>query len=431
MSQVPGRSCPACGTPVPAGQRFCSNCGTDLTVSGPASKYGVPGGSSPQQVSPYGQQQVPPYAQAPGAFGQQQMPSYQQPQQKSNPIAEALGALGLLFFLRRYRPGYQARRQSSGCCGCLVTLIILLIVFGTPTFLYYRANPHTFNQIFQSGRNSVNTGSTLNTSITPTINITPVTTPINQSVTFAGINITIQSVVQATSFSDDGNAGSSGVVRIKIKEVNDGKNNANILYSDVTHLILPDNSSVTLANALQAISPDSSVTRDNWLDFAVPTSDKINQMKLVLGSARDAQITIPLTGKADLSVFQARTVNLNKPISYGGLNWTLKSATQSLSIDGKQATTGMVYVVLTFNVDNPTSGDAVIGFTDEYMRLKAGGATNPTVATTLPTTINANSSGVNGTVTFLMPENNTAYTLIFLAKQPLSNVPVNTDFKIQ
>jgi zinc-ribbon domain len=438
MSQVPGRSCPACGTPVPAGQRFCSNCGTDLTVSGPANKYGVPGGSSPQQVSPYGQQQVPPYAQAPGAFGQQQMPPYQQPQQKSNPIAEALGALGLLFFLRRYRPGYQARRQSSGCCGCLVSLIILLAIFGTPAYFYYRANPNVINQIknqIQHSSNSINNGNGNGNGSVPTTQPPITTANINQSITYAGVDITIVNVQQSTAFINDNSSATNGMIRVNFKEANNGKNTADFLYGDSAHLILPDNSSVTLANALQSIGPDSGVTRNNWLDFAVPTSDKIDQLRLVLGTAQEAQITIPLTGKADLSAFQARTVNPNKPINYGGLNWTLKSATQALSINGKQATTGMRYVVLTFNVDNPTSGNVNIGFTDEYMRLKAGGVTNPTVATTLPTTINANSSGVNGTVTFLMPENNTAYTLIFLAKiggiDPQSNTPVNTDFRIQ
>jgi hypothetical protein len=434
MSQASGRPCPACGTPVPAGQRFCSNCGTDLTVSGPASQYG---GQSPQNYpqAPYGQQQqVPPYAQAPGAFGQQQqqISPYQQPPQKSNPIAEALAALGLLFFLRRYRPGYVARRQSSGCCGCLVALVILLVIFGLPAFFYYRANPNFINRFknqVQQSSNSVNTGGV------PTTQPPITTANINQSVTYAGMNVTIVNVQQSTAFLDDSSSATSGMIRVNIKEANNGKNAANFLYSDAAHLILPDNNSVTLVNAAQSIGPASAVTRDNWLDFAVPTGDKIDQLKLVLGTSQEAQITIPLTGKADLSAFQARTVNPNKPISYGGLNWTLKSATQALSIDGKQASAGMRYVVLTFNVDNPTSGDVVIGFTDEYMRLKAGGVTNSTVTTTLPTTINANTNGVTGTVTFLMPENNTAYTLIFLATQPgsrpASNVPVNTDFKIQ
>jgi len=91
----------------------------------------------------------------------------------------------------------------------------------------------------------------------------------------------------------------------------------------------------------------------------------------------------------------------------------------------------MRYVVLSFKVDNSTSNNKVIGFPDEYMRLKAGGITSSMVSTTLPLGINGNTSGVTGTVTFLMPQGNTAYTLIFLAAQNYSNVQVTTDFKIQ
>jgi hypothetical protein len=182
---------------------------------------------------------------------------------------------------------------------------------------------------------------------------------------------------------------------------------------------------------LHAGGPDNGNTGDNWLDFAVPTSDKIDQLTLVLGSSQDAQISIPLTGKADLSMFQTKTVNLNTPISYQSLNYTLQSATETWSIGGKQASTGMRYVVLTFKVDNQTSNNTAIGLTGDYMRLKAGGATNSPVDTTLPLYANANTSGATGTVTFLMPENNTAYNLIFLAVQGYSNVQVKTDFNIQ
>jgi hypothetical protein len=138
-----------------------------------------------------------------------------------------------------------------------------------------------------------------------------------------------------------------------------------------------------------------------------------------------------LTGKAALSAFQDKTVNPNAPISYDSMNWTLQSASETLSIPGKQASTGMRYVILTFKVNNPTSNNIVIGFTDEYMRLKAGGITTSSVSTTLPLYANANTTGVTGTVTFLMPDNNTAYTLIFLAVQNYSNVQATTDFKIQ
>lgn len=433
MSQVSGRPCPACGTQVSAGQRFCSNCGTDMTISGPASQYGVPGASSPQQMSPYGQQQqqVPPYAQAPGAFGQQQLPSYQQPQQKTNPIAEALGAMGLLFFLRRYRPGYQARRQSSGCCGCLVALVILLAVFGTPAYFYYRANPNAVNQIKNQIQQSSNNANNTSDGSVPTTQPPITTATINQSVTYAGVAIAIESAQQSTAFIDDTSTATNGMIRVKFKETNNSGQNASYFYSDVAHLVLPDKSSVAPVNSLQSGPPQNGTVRENWLDFAAPTSDKINQTTLMLGTDKEAQISIPLTGKAALSAFQDKTVNPNAPISYDSMNWTLQSASETLSIPGKQASTGMRYVILTFKVNNPTSNNIVIGFTDEYMRLKAGGITTSSVSTTLPLYANANTTGVTGTVTFLMPDNNTAYTLIFLAVQNYSNVQATTDFKIQ
>lgn len=430
MSQTPGRRCPACGTPVPAGQRFCSNCGTDLTVSapGPASQYG---GSSPQQM-PYGQpqQQVPPYAQAPGAFNQQPPQPYQQPQ-KSNPIAEALGALGLLFFMRRYRPGYQARRQSSGCCGCLVALVILLLIFGVPAYVYYHANPNVINQIkarFQQASNS--TGNNVDNSNPPTSQPPITTVNINQSVTYSGVNIMIESVQQSTAFLDDSSTATNGMIRVKFKETNNSGQSGGYIYYDISHLILPDKSSAAVVNELHGAAPDTGTARENWLDFAVPTSNKIDQMTLVLGSTQDAQMSIPLTGKANLGALQDKRVTLNKPINYQGLNYTLLSATESFSIPGKQATSGMRYVSLSFKVDNSTSRDADIGSTQDYMRLKAGSITSSSESETLPLFANANTTGATGTVTFLAPANNSAYTLIFLAVQGFSNVQVATDFTI-
>src|SRR5690348_2774086 len=256
MSQTPGRPCPACGTPVPMGQRFCSNCGTDLSVSGPASQYG---GSSPQQMSPYGQpqQQVPPYAQAPGSYGQQAPQPYQQPQ-KSNPIAEALGALGLLFFLRRYRPGYQARRQSSGCCGCLVTLVILLLIFGIPGYLYYRANPNAINQIKARFQQSTTGNNVDNNNGNPPTTQPPITSVnINQSVTFSGVNITIESAQQSTAFLDDSSTATNGMIRVKFKETNNSGQSGGYIYYDISHLILPDKSSVAVINELHGAGPDT------------------------------------------------------------------------------------------------------------------------------------------------------------------------------
>lgn len=131
MAQTSGHPCPACGTMVPAGQRFCTNCGTDTSAAQPANQPGQYRGLPQQHPS---MQQVPPYAQAPNAQ-QQFNPMLDQQQQQNNTLAEVLGALGLLFFMRRYRPGYRARRQSHGFCGCLVLLVILLIMLGIIGFV--------------------------------------------------------------------------------------------------------------------------------------------------------------------------------------------------------------------------------------------------------------------------------------------------------
>lgn len=416
MSQSP-RVCPNCGTPVSAGQRFCNNCGTDMERS--------------QAQQPYAQAPLPQYGQQP--YGQQPMQPYQQAPQKSSPIAEAFGALGLLFLMRRYRPGYRPARQSSGCCGCLVFLFIVLLFLGIPGYVYYKANPNFVHQI-QNQFNNVNSNNNGGVPATQP----PITTAnIGQTVTYAGVDVTIVSVEQSTAFKDDNNTtnntATNGMIRVNIKEANNSGSDANYFYGDIAHLILPDKTSVQIANEMDSSSPAKSITRDNWLDFAVPTSDKINQLTLVLGTNSEAQISIPLTGKADLSAFQSKTATLNIPINYGGVNWTLKTATSSLSIGGNQAGTGMHYVVLTFNLDNPTSSTVYTSFASDYMRLQSGNAKNSPTDSKLPDAT-ANTSGLSGTVTFLMPDNGNAYTLILLAIpsgiDPHSNIQVNTDFKI-
>lgn len=443
MAQSHQRYCPNCGTPVSANERFCTNCGAQMNPEQPFPQIPTQYPQAPQV--PQSQQQVQ-QAQRPGQYyqappaSQQVPPTYaQQPQSKQNPIVEAFAALGLLFLFRRsVRRGYTGRyqRRSSGCCGA-ITLLVILAIFAAIGYGVYRSvgsSIHNLNSVYSSGSGSSSTGSG-NGELTSQPAIT--TANINQTVTYAGVDISIISVQQSTAFIDDTSSARNGMIRVKIKETNNSGQNASYFYSDMAHLVLPDKSSVAPTNEMQPGAPQNGTTRDNWLDFAVPTSDKINQMTLVLGTTQQAQISIPLTGNANLSAFQAKTVNPNIPISYAGLNWTLKTATSTLSASGKQATSGMRYVVLTFNVDNPTSQSVNIGFVSDYMRLKSGGIMNGPadgINTTLPLQINPNTTGVSGTVTFLMPGNDTAFTLIFLAIpngiDPHSNVQVNTDFTI-
>lgn len=409
MAQLPGRPCPNCGAPVAAGQRFCTNCGAVLEAQSsptPPSQYGGPPQQSypqVQQVPPYAQQQVPPYAQ------QQQIPPYAQQQQQNSPIAEALGALGLLFLLRRYRRGYVPRRQSSGCCGCLVLLVIFLIIFGIPAFVVVRSSTKVLN--FNTGNNS-------NSSLTTQPPIT--TAQINQTVPYAGVNITVVSVEQSQAFLDDNFSGTNGMVRLNIKENNNNTSGGSYYYGDVARLVLPDQNTAAPVNEQQSLGPNAGTTRTNWLDFQVPTSVKIDQLTLRLGKDSESQVNIPLTGKADLSQYQPKTANPNVKTQYAGLTWTVTSATTALSFRGQQADKGMRYVAVTLKVDNPTA-TGFNAYWGDYIRLQSGGATTaPSADSTLPLSFPAGSSGATGNVVFLMPDSSNSYTLILLARPNLS-----------
>ncbi len=414
MSQMSGRSCPNCGVPIAAGQRFCTNCGAILEAQPqPPSQYGgpLPAQSYPQaqQVPPYAQQQlpVPPYAQA---HQQQQVPPYAQQPPQQSPIAEALGALGLLFLLRRYRPGYRAQRQRSGCCGCLVLLLILFIL-AVPALLIARSTIRNFPQSLNVG--GINGKPTIQPPIT--------TVQINETVPYAGVNITILNAQQSQTFLGDPNSDTNGMVRLNLKE-SSTTGRGNFFYGDVARLILPDKSSVAPVNEKQSFRPDAGVTRTNWLDFPVPMSTQISQITFQLGKDTEAQVAAPLTGKANLTQYQPKTAQLNSSTHYAGLTWTVTSANIGLSDDGKQADKGMRYVMMTMKVDNPTSSD-FRAYWGDYIRLQAGGSTSApevdSISGKFPLDFAAGSSGTAGSLTFLLPEGSTSYTLILLAKPNL------------
>jgi len=432
MSQMSGRHCPTCGISITADQRFCTNCGTVLEAQSPPppSQYGAPPPSQsypypqqtppyaqqPQQMQPYAQQQVPSYAQSP----QQQVPLYSQQQQPQNqsPIAEAFGALGLLFLLRgfggRKYAGYRPRRQRSSCCGCLVLLVVLFLCLGVPS-LYYasKTSLSSFSKSlnYSNGSTNSSTNSSDSSSITTQPPIT--TAQINQTVPYGGIDITIVNAQQSKAFMDDLDSGTTGVVRLNLKENNKSTARGGYLYSDVTRLILPDKTSVAPSNEQQFAGPDAGVSRTNWLDFPVPTNVQISQLTLQLGKDTEAQEMIALTGKADVTQYQTKTTQLNNVTTqYAGLTWTVTSATVSLGYKGQQAGKGMQYVTVSLKVDNPSSQD-FSGYWGDYLRLKSGTITSPPNDATLPLGFVAGSTGGTGDVNFIMPAGNTSYTLIF------------------
>jgi len=445
MSQTYERHCPTCGISITADQRFCTNCGTVLEAqSPPPSQYRAqppsqsypypqqtpPYAQQPQQMQPFAQQQVPSYAQS-----QQQVPPYgQQQSQNQSPIAEAFGALGLLFLLRgfggRRYAGYRPQRQRSSCCGCLVLLVVLFLCLGVPS-LYYASK--TSISSFSKGLNYNYGSSNNNSSSSNSSSVTtqpPITTvQINQTVPYGGADITILNVQQSKAFMNDLDAGTAGVVRLNIKENNTSTSSARFLYSDSTRLILPDKTSVAPTNEQQFSGPDAGVTRTNWLDFPVPTSIQISQLTFQLGKDTEAQEMIALNGKANVAQYQAKTTNLtNVTTQYAGLTWTVTSATVSLDNKGKQADKGMQFVTISLKVDNPSSRD-FNAYWGDYFRLKSGDTTSaPTIDSNVPLSFAAGSSGGTGEVDFIMPTGSTSYTLLFLST-PSYPTPSSVNFQ--
>jgi len=97
------------------------------------------------------------------------------------------------------------------------------------------------------------------------------------------------------------------------------------------------------------------------------------------------------------------------------VNWTLTTVTSSFSANGKQADNGMRYIVVTLKLDNPTSS-VFFPEMSTYARLKLGEIINSPTSDTFPVDIAAGTTGTTGTVTFLMPQNNSSFTLTMLAR---------------
>jgi len=71
-------------------------------------------------------------------------------------------------------------------------------------------------------------------------------------------------------------------------------------------------------------------------------------------------------------------------------------------------------------------------FAGDYSRLQAGTTTSPPTANTFNSAIAAGTTGTTGTITFLMPQSATSFTLILLARSDITPpaTQVTTNFQI-
>ncbi len=438
MTQNSSSSCSNCGTPVPENMRFCPNCGT------PA-KAGV---GTPVKHAPGGRDSIPMAPPPPVAYAETQKaapsPAYQ-PQQQQAYQSVSQGYPPPL-------PGTQpppvyAQPQKNGSgkllgkigCGVGVAILLVVLLLGTAGYFGYRylANRVT-SAVNSSTGGGGSTGGNTNPAATP-VQAPIKTSPVNATVTYAGVDLTILDVQQSANRLDDpnivpnANGSMPGVVRLDFKEHNTGTNDVyTSFYTDGFRLLLTGTNGVAPVTIQKQSGIAAGVSQTNWLDFPVPTGTNVSQIKLQLGTVTDAQMAFPLTANPDTSQYQSKSFPLTgKQTQYSGLSWAITAATLNWSADGTQATKGMRYLTLSMKVNNPTTSD-FNAYTPDIARIKTGAIISSTIGGSFGSAVDiaSGSSGKTGDFIFLVPQDVTSYTFLLLDKSG-QNQNGTIDFQLQ
>ena len=410
MAQVFPRYCPRCGAPIVTNSGACATCGLPLEVmlsrdQNKPSEQTI----QHQEYLPESDQQVIQHDLNAQSDDQLDRVPTLQLSQKSNP------PIGTESFKEQDEQNYPyspaPTKRSIGRIGFVLLLVSLILALGA--IIYTIAG-------------------FLGVTLPGFVRIQPpvTTTAINSSVPYAGVAVTILNVQQSQSFINDPNTSTNGMVRLNLRERNLTDVKVVWSYATVARLIVPDTSIVspTYVNSVVSVAPGTSQT--SVVDFAVSSNDSVNQLTFVLGATNEAQMVIPLKRNANLSKYQPVTINLNGQMQYFGLNWTLTSATSSLSIQGQQTAKGTRYITLILKVDNTLSQVAITGSPYEYMRLQYGNHTALPKHSTIPVAFKVGAVGVTGTVSFQVPLSKTSFTLVLEPQKGDSGDQGSTDFQM-
>ncbi len=438
MTQNSSSSCSNCGTPVPENMRFCPNCGTPAKPEAGISVMHAHGeGDSISKAPP------PPvsYAQTQKATS---FPAYQpQPQQAYQASQGYPPPL----------PGTQpppvyAQPQKNGSgkllgkigCGVGVAILLVVLLLGTAGYFGYRylANRVTSAVNSSTGSGGGSTGGNTNPAATP-VQAPIKTSPVNATVTYAGVDLTILDVQQSANRLDDpnivpdANGSMPSVLRLDFKEHNTGTNDVSpSFYTDGFRLLLSGANGVAPVSIQKQSGLAADVSQTNWLDFPVPARTDVSQIKLQLGTDTDAQMAFPLTANPDTSQYQSKSFPLTgKQTQYSGLSWAITAATLNWSADSTQATKGMRYLTLSMKVNNPTTSD-FNAYTPDIARIKTGEIISSTIGGSFGggLGIASGSSGKTGDFIFLVPQNIISYTFLLL-DQSGQNQNATIDFQLQ
>ena len=147
---------------------------------------------------------------------------------------------------------------------------------------------------------------------------TVTTTTINQTINYAGADITILNAQQSDRFINDPNTSTNGMLRLNIREQNNTNVKISWLYANSAHLILPGGTTVAPAYVKAKVGIVPGATQTSLVDFAVPGGTDVRKIILRLGTSSEAQMDMPLTGHANLGSYDPRTVKLNGQMALHG-----------------------------------------------------------------------------------------------------------------
>ncbi len=410
MTQVLPRYCPRCGAPLVTSSGPCGTCGLTAEALLSRGEHNIP-----KQTIQFNQDQPPEIDQQVtqhDLYIQQnnQQTSVQAPQigqQHYSPnVTQSFKERGEQIY-----PSPTPNKRSMGRREFMLLLAALLLVLGAIAYVIagFLGVPVPGFVVIQP----------------------PVTTlAINSSVPYAGVDITVLNAQQSQSFVNDPNTSSSGMVRLNLRAYNQSNVKVSWSYQNIARLMLPGKSIISPTYASTRVDIAPGAFQKSVVDFAVPTDVHFSKLTLLLGATNEVQMLIPLTGNADVSNYQPKTINLNGQVQYFGLNLTLTNATSSLSIDGQQAAKGMRFITLTLKVDNTLSQVAITGSPYDYIRLKFDKITALPKHATLPVAFDAGVAGITGKVSFLVPQNTRSFTLVLEPQKEDGGNQASTDFQI-
>ena len=363
MAQVHPSYCPRCGAPLAQGQQVCPHCGLNLAELSSS----------------------PPRQNALTSFpGSPAMSSTQIEEQQTLPLVPTpvVPAPKLL----------PTRRPKRGRGVLIAILLLLLVLIGVIAYIVSQ---------------------TLIANTQPAIT----TTTLNNTVTYAGVTITVLDMQQSQRFVDDRATNAIQVVRLHLRAANQTSVPVNLAYPSLVHLLLPGGKLVSPTFVQGRIGLPAGATQSTVIDFPLATVLPVSKLTLRLGTVNEVQMDIPLSAHANLSQYAPKTATINQQLQYYGLNYTIVNETSQLSIAGQQAAKGMHYAIIMLNVDNTLSQTAIPGSPYDYIGLKIGSTMFTPVDSTLPVSFATGETGQSGTVTFLVPQQATAVTFTLASQQ--------------